>query len=176
MKLAEGISKASDAAASAPQEPASVLELYQEALRRRGFEPDDSQHSAVLRLQQLFEEWSDYKRQRSTAIRRLVVHPPLPRGVYLWGAVGRGKTFLLDSFYRCLPLVRRRRVHFHHFMRDVPRELDELKGIADPLDALASRIAKRYRLICFDEIALSDVADALILGRVVARTLDKGVG
>jgi len=175
MGMAEGISKASDAAASAPQEPASVLELYQEALRRRGFEPDDSQHSAVLRLQQLFEEWSDYKRQRSTAIRRLVVHPPLPRGVYLWGAVGRGKTFLMDSFYRCLPLVRRRRVHFHHFMRDVHRELDELKGTVDPLDALAGRIAKRYRLVCFDEIALSDVADALILGRLLTRTLDKGV-
>jgi cell division protein ZapE len=155
--------------------PASVLEHYQEALRKRGFEPDDSQHSAVLRLQQLYEEWSDYKRQRSTAIRRLVVHPPLPRGVYLWGAVGRGKTFLLDSFYRCLPLVRRRRVHFHHFMRDVHRELDELKGIADPLDALAGRIAGRYRLVCFDEIALSDVADALILGRLLTRTLDKGV-
>jgi len=157
------------------KQPVSVLELYQEALRKRGFAPDDSQHSAVVRLQQLYQEWSDYKRQRSTAIRRLVVHPPLPRGVYLWGAVGRGKTFLLDSFYRCLPLVRRRRVHFHHFMRDVHRELDELKGIADPLDALAARIARRYRLICFDEIALSDVADALILGRLLTRTLDKGV-
>ncbi len=140
-----------------------------------GFEPDDSQYSAVRRLQQLYEEWCDYKRQRSTAIRRLVVHPPLPRGVYLWGAVGRGKTFLMDSFYRCLPLVRRRRVHFHHFMRDVHRELDELKGTTDPLDALAGRIAKRYRLICFDEIALSDVADALILGRLLTRTLEKGV-
>jgi cell division protein ZapE len=156
-------------------EPASVLELYQEALRKRGFEPDASQHAAVARLQQLFEEWSDYKRQRATALRRLIVHPPLPRGVYLWGPVGRGKTFLMDSFYRCLPLVRRRRVHFHHFMRDVHRELDELKGTVDPLDALAGRIAKRYRLICFDEMALSDVADALIIGRLLGRTLDKGV-
>jgi cell division protein ZapE len=129
----------------------------------------------VQRLQQLYAEWSDYKRQRSTALRRLVVHPPLPRGVYLWGPVGRGKTFLMDSFYRCLPLVRRRRVHFHHFMRDVHRELDDLKGTVDPLDALAGRIAKRYRLICFDEIALSDVADALILGRLLRRTLEKGV-
>ncbi|MGH8623161.1 MAG: cell division protein ZapE [Burkholderiales bacterium] len=156
-------------------EPASVLELYHEALRKRRFEPDDSQRAAVQRLQQLYEEWSDYKRQRSTVLRRLVVHPPLPRGVYLWGPVGRGKTFLMDSFYRCLPLVRRRRVHFHHFMRDVHRELDELKGTAEPLDALAGRIAQRYRLICFDEIALSDVADALILGRLLARTLEKGV-
>ena len=164
-----------DTAPPAKGKPVSVLELYQEALRKRGFEPDDSQYSAVRRLQQLYEEWSDYKRQRSTAIRRLVVHPPLPLGVYLWGAVGRGKTFLMDNFYRCLPLVRRRRVHFHHFMRDVHRELDELKGTADPLDVLAGRIAKRYRLICFDEIALSDVADALILGRLLTRTLEKGV-
>jgi len=156
-------------------EPASVLELYQEALRKRGFEPDDSQYAAVLRLQRLYEQWSDYKRKRSTALRRLVVRPPLPRGVYLWGAVGRGKTFLMDSFYRCLPLVRRRRVHFHHFMRDVHRALDELKGIPDPLDALAARISKRYRLICFDEIALSDVADAMILGRLLTKTLDRGV-
>ena len=155
--------------------PVTVLELYQEALKRRGFEADDAQYAAVLRLQRLYEEWIEYKRRRSTALRRLIVHPPLPRGVYLWGAVGRGKTFLMDSFYRCLPLERKRRVHFHHFMRDVHREMDELKGTAEPLDALAGRVAKRYRLVCFDEIALSDVADAMILGRLLTRTLDKGV-
>ncbi len=155
--------------------PVTVLELYQEALRKRSFDPDDSQYAAVMRLQRLYEEWTDYKRQRSTALRRLVVRPPLPRGIYLWGAVGRGKTFLMDSFYRCLPLVRRRRVHFHHFMRDVHRALEKLKGTTDPLDALADRIAKRYRLICFDEIALSDVADAMILGRLLTKTIDKGV-
>ena len=155
--------------------PVTVLELYQDALRRRGFDSDDSQYAAVLRLQRLFEEWTEYKRRRRTALQRLVVRPPLPRGIYLWGAVGRGKTFLMDSFYRCLPLVRRRRVHFHHFMRDVHRELDRLKGTVDPLDALAIRIAKRYRLICFDEIALSDVADAMILGRLLAKSMDRGV-
>jgi len=155
--------------------PVTVLELYQQALRKRGFEPDDSQYAAVLRLQRLYEQWSDYKRKRSTALRRLVVRPPLPRGVYLWGAVGRGKTFLMDSFYRCLPLVRRRRVHFHHFMRDVHRALDELKGTPEPLDALAERISRRYRLICFDEIALSDVADAMILGRLLTKPMDRGV-
>jgi len=153
----------------------TVLQLYDEALRKRGFAEDASQRVAVLRLQQLFEEWSAYKRQRRTALQRLVVRPPLPRGVYLWGEVGRGKTFLMDSFYRCLPLVRRRRVHFHHFMRDVHRELRELKGRANPLDALAERIARRYRLICFDEIAVSDVADAMILCRLLGRTMDRGV-
>lgn len=155
--------------------PVTVLELYQEALRKRGYEPDESQYAAVLRLQHLYEEWTDYKRRRGTALRRLVVRPPLPRGIYLWGAVGRGKTFLMDSFYRCLPLVRRRRVHFHHFMRDVHRELDKLRGTPDPLDSLAGRIAKRYRLVCFDEIALSDVADAMILGRLLTKTMDRGV-
>ncbi len=153
----------------------SVLELYEDALKRRGFASDASQHAAVLRLQQLYEEWSEYKRRRRTLLHRLVVHPPLPRGVYLWGGVGRGKTFLMDSFYRCLPLDRKRRVHFHHFMRDVHRELDELKGTRNPLDALAARIAKRYRLICFDEVAVSDVADSMILGRLFERTMDRGV-
>ena len=156
-------------------QPSSVLALYDEALRKRGFVEDPSQRLAVVRLQHLFEEWSAYKQRRRTALQRLVVRPPLPRGVYLWGDVGRGKTFLMDSFYRCLPLVRRRRVHFHHFMRDVHRELDELKGRANPLEALAARIAKRYRLICFDEVAVSDVADALILGRLFTRTMDQGV-
>lgn len=153
----------------------TVLQLYEEALRKRGFTEDASQRVAVLRLQQLFEEWLNYKRRRRTALQRLVVRPPLPRGVYLWGEVGRGKTFLMDSFYRCLPLVRRRRVHFHHFMRDVHRELKELNGKPNPLDALADRIARRYRLVCFDEIAVSDVADAMILGRLLGRTMDRGV-
>ena len=171
----ESAFEAADRMDSSGTRQVSALELYQEALRKRGFQPDDSQYAAVLRLQRLYEEWSDYKRKRSTALRRLVVRPLLPRGVYLWGAVGRGKTFLLDSFYRCLPLVRRRRVHFHHFMRDVHRELDHLKGTPEPLDALADRISRRYRLICFDEIALSDVADALILGRLLTKTMDLGV-
>lgn len=155
--------------------PVTVLELYQDALRRRGYQRDESQYGAVLRLQRLFEQWTDYKRRRRTALHRLVVRPPLPRGIYLWGPVGRGKTFLMDSFFRCLPLERKRRVHFHHFMRDVHRELETLKGTVNPLDALADRIARRYRLICFDEVAVSDVADAMLLGRLFMRTMDRGV-
>ncbi len=100
----------------------SVVDLYRRALERRGFQSDPAQLRAVERLQQLYEEWSAYKARRSTALKRLVVRPPLPRGVYLWGGVGRGKSFLMDSFYLSLPLVRKRRVHFHHFMRDVHRE------------------------------------------------------
>lgn len=153
----------------------SVTDLYRRALQRRGFESDSSQLRAVERLQQLYEEWTDYKARRSTRLRRLVVRPALPRGVYLWGGVGRGKSFLMDSFYLCLPLVRKRRVHFHHFMRDVHRELDELKDREDPVGVLAENIARRHRLICFDEMHINDIADALIIGRLLGRTLDLGV-
>lgn len=153
----------------------SVIELYRHALGRRGYLADASQMQAVERLQQLYEEWSAYKARRSTAVRKLLVRPPLPRGVYLWGAVGRGKSFLMDSFFRCLPLERKRRVHFHDFMRDVQRELADLKDREDPLDALAGRIARRCRLICLDEFHIDDIADAMILARLLARTLARGV-
>ena len=156
-------------------EKLSPLEIYRRALGKRGFTSDKAQLRAVECLQRLYEEWSTYKARRSTALRRLVVHPALPRGVYLWGGVGRGKSFLMDSFFLSLPLVRKRRVHFHHFMRDVHRELQELKGREDPLDALAARIAKRWRLICFDEMQVNDIADAMIIGRLLQRTIDRGV-
>ena len=101
--------------------------------------------------------------------------PPLPKGVYLWGAVGRGKSFLMDSFYLCLPLVRKRRVHFHHFMREIHRELDELRGTEDPIAAVAARAARRCRLVCFDEVHVSDIADAMILGRFLEQVMERGV-
>jgi cell division protein ZapE len=152
----------------------NVLEYYRQSLARRGFVADETQYAAVLRLQRLYEEWSAYKARRSTALRRLVVRPPLPRGVYLWGGVGRGKSFLMDSFYLTVPLVRKRRVHFHHFMRDVHRELETLRGVEDPLALAARRVARRYRLICFDEFHVNDIADAMILGRLLERTMALG--
>jgi len=152
-----------------------VVALYEQSLARRGFVADPSQRHAVERLQRLFEEWTAYKARRSTALRRLLVKPPLPKGVYLWGAVGRGKSFLMDAFYLCVPLVRKRRVHFHHFMREIHRELDALKGTEDPIAAVAERTARRYRLICFDEFHVSDIADAMILGRFLWQVMDRGV-
>src|SRR5579864_8511094 len=149
----------------------SVVELYERAVERRGFVPDASQRRAVERLEELFEEWSSYKQRRRNAVLRMLVKPPLPRGVYLWGGVGRGKSFLMDAFYLAVPLVRKRRVHFHHFMRDVHREMAELRDVEDPLMAVALRIAKRYRLICFDEFHVNDIADAMILGRLLERTI-----
>ena len=152
-----------------------VVSVYQQNLRKRGFVQDSSQWRAVERLQQLYEEWSAYKKRRDTALKRLLVKPPLPKGVYLWGPVGRGKSFLMDAFYRCVPLVRKRRVHFHHFMREIHRELDELKGTEDPIAEAAARTARRHRLICFDEFHVSDIADAMILGRFLEQVMDRGV-
>ncbi|HVJ24509.1 MAG TPA: cell division protein ZapE, partial [Burkholderiales bacterium] len=152
-----------------------VVSVYEQSLARRGFVKDSSQWRAVERLQQLHEEWSAYKKRRDSALKRLLVKPPLPKGVYLWGPVGRGKSFLMDAFYLCVPLVRKRRVHFHHFMREIHRELDELKGTEDPIAEVAARIARRWRLICFDEFHVSDIADAMILGRFLEHVIDRGV-
>ena len=152
-----------------------VVSLYEQSLTRRGFVSDASQRRAVERLQQLYEEWSAYKGRRNTALRRLLVKPPLPKGVYLWGPVGRGKSFLMDAFYLCVPLVRKRRVHFHHFMREIHRELDAVKGTEDPIGEVAARTARRYRLICFDEFHVSDIADAMILGRYLDQVIARGV-
>ncbi len=153
----------------------NVQETYLQELKARGYRPDEAQQRAVDRLQRCYDEWVAYKARRSNALRKMLVRPDLPRGVYMWGGVGRGKSFLMDAFYSCVPLVRKTRLHFHEFMREVHRQLEELRGRADPLDELARRIAKRYRLICFDEFHVSDVADAMILHRLLDQLFANGV-
>src|SRR3569832_413115 len=153
----------------------TVLECYEQALSRRGFSPDPAQYRAVERLQRAFDEWNEYKYQRSSAFRRLLNRPDVPRGIYLWGGVGRGKSFLMDAFFIVVTLVRKTRLHFHEFMRAVHQQLDELKGVADPLDEVARRIARKYRLICFDEFHINDIADAMILYNLLKALFDNGV-
>jgi cell division protein ZapE len=121
----------------------NVQEFYQHALSQRGFSSDDAQRRAVDRLQRAYEEWVEFKAQRSNGFKRLINRPDVPRGVYLWGGVGRGKSFLMDAFYSVVPVVRKTRLHFHEFMREVHRQLDELKGMADPLDEVARRVARK---------------------------------
>ncbi|MGA2548774.1 MAG: cell division protein ZapE [Burkholderiaceae bacterium] len=152
----------------------NVRDCYNDALSRRGFSADAAQNTAVDRLQRLYEELVIFKAARSNAFKRLIAHPELPRGVYLWGGVGRGKSFLMDSFYSVVPVRRKTRIHFHEFMRAVHAELEDLKGVEDPLDAAAARIAKRYRLICFDEFHVSDIADAMILYRLLSGLFNLG--
>lgn len=153
----------------------NVTEFYQQQLARRGYVADDAQQAAVARLQHLHDELVRFKAARSSRLRKLLSRPALPRGVWLYGGVGRGKSFLMDSFYETVPVVRKTRVHFHEFMRGVHRELRELKNTADPLDEVARRIARRYRLLCFDEFHVSDIADAMILERLLAGLFANGV-
>jgi len=145
-------------------------------LAQRGYALDVSQKRAAARLQKLYDDWVAYKALRSNALRKLLVRPPVPRGVYLWGDVGRGKSFLMDSFFGTVPVIRKARVHFHEFMRGVHAELHELKGTAEPLDEVARRVARRHRLICFDEFHVSDIADAMILYRLLDRLFALNIG
>lgn len=145
----------------------NVLEYYEHALAERGFSADPAQRTAIERLQRYYDDWVRFKQMRSNALKRLLNRPETPRGVYMWGGVGRGKSFLMDSFYATVPVKRKTRVHFHEFMRGVHRQLDEVKGMSDPLDEVAKRISSRYRLICFDEFHVSDVADAMILYKLL---------
>jgi len=144
-----------------------VRQLYEQTLAERGYRSDPAQQRAVAALERCENEWADYKARRSNALTKMLVRPPIPRGVYMYGGVGRGKSFLMDCFFQAVPLTRKTRLHFHEFMREVHRELQELKGTVNPLDELGKRIARRYRLICFDEFHVADVTDAMILHRLL---------
>ena len=153
----------------------SVVESYRAALQARGFRADAAQQVAVERLQRMRDELADFKARRSNRLKKLINRPEIPRGVWLYGGVGRGKSFLMDCFYGAVPVVRKTRLHFHEFMRGVHRELDELKGTANPLDEVARRVARRYRLVCFDEFHVADIADAMILERLMRGLFEHGV-
>ena len=157
-------------------EAQTVTQVFESALAARGHTADESQLAAARRLEQFRLDWIAYKAQRSNAVTRLLVRPPIPRGVYLWGGVGRGKSLLMDSLFAAVPVRRKVRVHFHEFMRGVHRDLEAVRGTADPLDEVGLRIARRHRLICFDEFHVSDIADAMILHRLLARLFSLGVG
>ncbi|HSW08434.1 cell division protein ZapE [Aquabacterium sp.] len=144
-----------------------VRQLYEATLAERGYQADPAQLRAIDALERCETEWADYKARRSNALTKMLVRPPIPRGVYMHGGVGRGKSFLMDCFFQAVPLTRKTRLHFHEFMREVHRELQELKGQQNPLDELGKRIARRFRLICFDEFHVADVTDAMILHRLL---------
>ena len=144
-----------------------VRQLFQATLAERGYTADPAQQRAIDALERCENEWADYKARRSNVIAKMLVRPPIPRGVYMHGGVGRGKSFLMDCFFQSVPLTRKTRLHFHEFMREVHRELQELKGQQNPLDELGKRVARRFRLICFDEFHVADVTDAMILHRLL---------
>ncbi len=145
----------------------TVRELYTATLAERGYRSDAAQLRAIDALERCEKEWADYKARRRTRLSKLLVRPPIPRGVYMYGGVGRGKSFLMDCFFNAVPLQRKTRLHFHEFMREVHRELADLRGTPNPLTVLGERISRRHRLICFDEFHVADVTDAMILYRLL---------
>ncbi len=154
----------------------SVQQVYERELQQRGYESDPAQLRAVASLERCATDWSYYKSKRSNSLKKMIFRPEIPRGVYMYGGVGRGKSFLMDCFFSAVPLERKTRLHFHEFMREVHRELRELQGTVNPLDVLGQRMAQRYKLLCFDEFHVADITDAMILHRLLDALFKHGVG
>ena len=138
----------------------SPLSAWQQAVEQQGFVHDPAQWQAVQVLQRCHEALQQGSRE--------------VRGVYLWGPVGRGKTWLMDQFYQSLQVPARRQ-HFHHFMQWVHQRLFQLTGTTDPLNVLAKELGKELKVLCFDELFVNDIGDAIILGRLFQVMFDEGV-
>ncbi len=159
-----------------------LLRSYREDLNRDGFEHDPAQEAVVKKLDQLFGALIDLQSQSKPksvfgqlAEKYFSKERPVIRGVYIWGSVGTGKTYVMDKFYSNLPLQRKARMHFHRFMRQVHAELTTLQGVENPLIVLGNRWAEEFQLICLDEFYVSDITDAMILGELLKALLQAGV-
>ena len=155
--------------------------LYAQQLAERSFQTDPAQLAAVARLDDLRRRLIESAAASASPVRRFfrglrrraALDPQ--RGVYLWGGVGRGKTWLMDLFFHSLPFAQARRSHFHRFMHDVHSELKGLQGQAAPLEQLAERVAQNTRVLCFDELFVADIADAMILGGLFGGLFERGM-
>jgi cell division protein ZapE len=154
--------------------------LYERELRERGWHADAAQRAAVARLERLRTEL--LARQARLGLlgrlrRRLSPRgaDDAPRGVYLWGGVGRGKTWLMDLFFQSLGSGPRRRQHYHQLMREIHGTLTALRGREAPLQIVARRMARRASVWCLDELQVSDIADAMLLGTLFEAMLREGV-
>ena len=153
---------------------------YQADLQQEGFSHDSAQEQAVLLLQDLYERLVARSQRHDGGVkswlnklRGVQIEPEI--GLYFWGGVGRGKTYLVDTFYECLPFRRKLRVHFHRFMQRVHADLQKLEGEKNPLESVADGLAQETRVLCFDEFFVTDIADAMILGDLMKALFERGV-
>lgn len=147
---------------------------YHQAISSGQFLPDEAQAEAVAQLQRIWQELIEFEKNSKGFFARFRSNPQ-PKGVYMWGGVGRGKTWLMDHFYDSLPLTRKKRLHFHHFMKDVHAELNKLSGQQNPLDIVADQICKDAMVICFDEFFVTNVTDAMVLGTLFQKLFTRGI-
>lgn len=159
----------------------TLRELYDRQLRARGYSADAAQLKAIDCLEDLRNRLAAGGRAAAHPIAARLLHPLTrratrpQRGIYLWGPVGRGKTWLMDLFFQSLPFPERRRRHFHRFMHDVHAELNTLRNRDEPLEIIAEHLACHTRILCFDELFVADIADAMILAGLFAGLFRRGV-
>lgn len=151
---------------------------YQLDLTNPDFHHDAAQENAVRNLQRLYQDLVDAEHKPTKWWQGLLAKKNQSKpvqGLYFWGGVGRGKTYLVDTFYECLPFEKKMRIHFHRFMHKVHDEMHELKGVSDPLKVVAKNFASQAKIICFDEFFVSDITDAMILGTLLDELFKLGV-
>ncbi len=149
---------------------------WEQSLRREGHIRDAAQSAIVDHFETLQHSLEARERKPRGWMAQALRRTPAPvRGIYLWGGVGRGKTFLMDLFFETLSFDRKRRVHFHRIMSEVHARLANLESVTDPLQQVASDLAQEARVLCFDEFVVSDIGDAMILSRFLRGLFDEGV-
>lgn len=165
----------------------SPLTLYQQTLDKGEFKPDAVQHEAMTRLDRIYQALTSVEPVSPAPAKGLFgklsklmgkekADAPAPaRGLYMWGGVGRGKTWLMDMFFQSIPGERKQRLHFHRFMLRVHEELTELQGQSDPLQIVADRFKSETDLLCFDEFFVSDITDAMLLGTLMEALFARGI-
>ena len=150
------------------------FEQYQRDLTRPDFHPDVAQARAVDALQDLYERLLADAARRQGLFGKLR-RPQSQTGLYLWGGVGRGKTYLMDVFFESLPFADKSRMHFHRFMQHIHREMRARQGEKNPLEGIARDFARRARVLCFDEFFVTDITDAMILATLLGTLFEEGV-
>ena len=154
-----------------------VAELYARECTRLGYKPDPAQQQVVALFDGLRDRLIAAKPKRQLLGGLLSggkLHE-LQRGLYVWGGVGRGKTWLMDLFFQSLPFRDKQRSHFHRFMQSVHDELKKYREQTNPLDRVADRLAQKVRVLCFDELFVTDIADAMLLGNLFRGLFERGV-
>lgn len=156
------------------------LQRYQRDIRSGNFYDDPAQKSAVQQTQRVHDELVARYISSEKLLNRLLnlvgIRKRFPvKGLYLWGGVGRGKTYLVDAFFLSLPFDEKMRIHFHRFMQKVHHELKSLEKVRDPLKVVADRFRQKTEVICFDEFHVSDITDAMLLGGLLEALFERGV-